>query len=72
MDFEQAEQTRRLVVVTALNALLQGEENVGQRAILKNKLRAYAFPEEIFESPAEIKAYHYCGDDDCKGDCDDL
>ena len=47
MNFEQAEQTRRLVVVTALNALLQGEQNVGQRAILKNKLRAYAFPEDI-------------------------
>ena len=67
MDFKQTEQTRRLVEVTALLALsLHGEQSIK----VKKALQAYAFPEEIFESPAEIKAYHYCGDDDCKGDCE--
>jgi len=77
MDFKQTEQTRRLVEVTALQALSEIYMNrnlIPKIAECEKQLRQYAFPEEIdlsvFESPAEIKAYHYCGDDDCKGDCE--
>ena len=51
MDFEQTEQTRRLVEVTALLALsLHGEQSVR----VKKALEAYAFPENIDLSDASV------------------
>ena len=77
MDFEQAEQTRRLVVVTALEALSKiymNKDLLPKIAECEKELRKYAFPEDIdleghvflMEEPC------FCGDDDCQGGCDDL
>ena len=50
MDFEQSEQTRRLVVVTALNALSKiymNKDLLPKIAECEKELRKYAFPLEV-------------------------
>ncbi len=50
MDFEQSEQTRRLVVVTALQALSKiymNKDLLPKIAECEKELRKYAFPLEV-------------------------
>ena len=50
MDFEQSEQTRRLVVVTALEALSKiymNKDLLPKIAECEKELRKYAFPLEV-------------------------
>ena len=57
MDFKQTEQTRRLVEVTALQALSKIYMNrnlIPKIAECEKQLRQYAFPENIDFSDASI------------------
>lgn len=63
MDFEQSEQTRRLVVVTALEALSKiymNKDLLPKIAECEKELRKYAFPEDI-----KLEEIGYCGCDFC-------